>query len=249
MKLRKKILLSATVLGLSNPVLADTSYQCFYCPAGTYSKAGATSCTNCPAGKYSTGGASSCLSCPAGTYSSVRSGNCISCLREGVATCDSKTGKVTGCLIGYGLSNGACYVCSEGLYSNGGSQTCSNNWTLLVSYLAEKYSTKPLTGSGTLDIGYYKIIVNGASDTFINTGYAGDQQQEIILVQKSSTYTYTAGVDWGSKDYKSIFKIEGLTEIIAEGGRDAVNGLGTKPCETGDSKCNPNGSVLIYKLN
>ena len=38
-------------------------------------------------------------------------------------------------------------------------------------------------------------------------------------------------------------------KIIAEGGKNPVNGLGTKPCESGDFDCNPNGSVFIYKLN
>lgn len=47
MKLRKKILLTAGLIGITTPIMAETSYQCLSCPAGTYSVAGSTSITSC----------------------------------------------------------------------------------------------------------------------------------------------------------------------------------------------------------
>ena len=47
MKLRKKILLTAGLIGITTPIMAETSYQCLSCPSGTYSVAGSTGIESC----------------------------------------------------------------------------------------------------------------------------------------------------------------------------------------------------------
>ena len=103
------------------------SSSCSNCPAGQYtSSAGSSSCSNCPAGKYaSSAGSSSCTNCPAGTYSTGGASSCRSCLTIGAATCDSTTGRVTGCKAGYGYSSGTCTQCEIGTYSAGGTNACT----------------------------------------------------------------------------------------------------------------------------
>ena len=104
--------------------------SCTNCPAGTYtSSTGSSSCSNCPAGTYaSSTGSSSCSNCPAGTYaSSTGSSSCINCLTIGVETCDSTTGKATGCKAGYGFDSNTktCTECGIGYYSAGGTNACT----------------------------------------------------------------------------------------------------------------------------
>ncbi len=133
---------------------------CALCPAGTYSGAGAASClscsagtyasgtgnatcSNCQAGTYSTIGSASCSACSAGTWAPEKSGSCTNCLSTGAATCDSKTGKVTSCLTGYELSNGACKTCSAGkYYSNGNCISCPGYGTSVSA-------CNPTTGKAT----------------------------------------------------------------------------------------------------
>jgi hypothetical protein len=131
--------------------LLDNSYWCEYCPAGTYSAAGASSCTPCPAGYYSAyqrmgycdtcgagtyslAGASECTACPDGYYQpNPGSDACIQCSvcsagtspAPGGCTGSSDTFCVTvGCAAGEYSSGGACISCAAGTYSLAGSTYC-----------------------------------------------------------------------------------------------------------------------------
>lgn len=142
----KNILGVSTLALLSNTVNAQIStvYMCKACPKGTYTDGKSESCTSCEfgtynpyeaqsscspceAGKYQDKeGQASCNDCPPGTWAPLKSKNCTNCLLTGVATCDSKTGKATNCIGGYGLtSDGYCQKCAAGYYSEGGTMACT----------------------------------------------------------------------------------------------------------------------------
>ncbi|MBD5405823.1 hypothetical protein HDR59_04740 [bacterium] len=53
-------------VGLIEGALADRTYMCKSCSAGTYSTAGASSCSACTGNTYSNAGASSCTACASG---------------------------------------------------------------------------------------------------------------------------------------------------------------------------------------
>ncbi|MBP3615950.1 MAG: hypothetical protein J6J27_03485 [Alphaproteobacteria bacterium] len=125
------------------------------CRPGTY-KANSTTCTPCPAGKYSSStDATSCSACPTGQWAVAGSKSCTSCLTTGVATCDSKTGKVLSCQTGYNLLNGACSKpavtaasCVAGQYFNG---------TSCVSCAAGKYSSAGASSCSACSAGTYSV--------------------------------------------------------------------------------------------
>lgn len=73
--------------------------KCEVCPAGTYSKEGATSCTACSSGEYSSSKSSSCSKCN------------LSCKTYSKSAC-----KCTECSKGQKLVSGECVACEDGTY-------------------------------------------------------------------------------------------------------------------------------------
>ena len=109
---RNKIILSSLIIGGFSSL--------------AYAKDEVLVCLACPVGTYSDGTTTSCTPCPANTHVNSSGSACVSCLTTGVASCDSLTGKPTGCKAGYGYNstNKTCTLCAKGTYSAGGKSTC-----------------------------------------------------------------------------------------------------------------------------
>ena len=70
-----------------NPLFTSAKKPCITqegeCPAGQFKPAGhRVDCKTCPAGSYSKAGASSCTKCPAGLYSKEGAGSCSNCYKS-----------------------------------------------------------------------------------------------------------------------------------------------------------------------
>ncbi len=248
MKLRKKILLTAGVIGLSIPAIAETSYQCLSCPAGTYSAGGTTT-------------------------------SCTSCLSIGVKTCDSITGKATGCQIGFMLnSDNKCENCQTkttavqysekfsgyAAYLYGSSYVSNNtikNINIPQTSLSEDandcftptinsisfHSTKTSSGSFSLEGGKYIMILYGAGggpskgkadstcgmDDKSEDGGNGEITLVNLTLNKTTAINCSMGKkgSWtdrynGTDGGNTSCTVEGITYIARGGGgaKDGKNG-------------------------
>ena len=99
--------------------------RCYFCSAGTFSKAGSKSCTNCLAGTYSSSGSSSCYKCPAGKHSKAKSSKCDDCPAGTYSPIGSSF--CFNCAAGYYSLKGSskCSICKAGTYSLSGSASCT----------------------------------------------------------------------------------------------------------------------------
>lgn len=120
----KNIVMTSSLILATQPAFAN-SYICEACKAGTYSAG--DGCKTCESGTYSQAASKECTSCSAGSWAPAGSSSCTSCLSTGVKTCDSKTGKATGCQAGYGFnaSTKTCTACGTGTVSAGGTSACT----------------------------------------------------------------------------------------------------------------------------
>ena len=177
MRLKNKILLSAGLLGITSPVIAETSYQCLSCPAGTYSSAGATSCTSClttgvEACNSITGKATSCKAgygysngscsiCAAGKYSAGGTAGC--------STCPAGTYSAAGA--------SGCTSCLTGKYSAAGASSCTactNSKPSSASYTSNATSN---SCSWSCNSGYTKVgnyCCSGSVNIYSGNFYRGN---------------------------------------------------------------------------
>ena len=162
MKLRKKILLTTGLIGITTPIMAETSYQCLSCPSGTYSAGGTTtSCT-------------SCLSTGVKTCDSI-TGDATSCQIGFILNsdnkcenCQSKTASVKYSTM---FSQYAEYIYGNYLEDNSVSSVSIPQTTLSESSndcytptinTISFHSKKTSSGSFSLESGKYIMILYGA---------------------------------------------------------------------------------------
>ena len=192
MKLRN-LTLATTVVLLPSPAYADSIYFCEACQPGTY------------------GNGKSCIDCPAGQYtSSVGSSSCTSCLTIGVETCDSTTGKATGCKAGYGFDSNSktCTECGIGYYSAGGTNACT------------KCDEPTINGSEN----WFTYWYAKASDETINTCYSN-----------STTYSnkLTADDYYAQCVYDANYKQSDKVKMTLGKWKIAVERTATPECRDG----------------
>ncbi len=172
MKQRKKIVLIASMIGISYPSFSQTFYQCITCPNGTYSVN--NECKTCPKGSYCYGGQK--YLCNAGTYNPYTGAgsvySCKNCPVGHYCPADGASSTIMAPKNTYVEVEGQSrYLpCPNGTWSNPGSISCSKQYNNNEIVFQE---TTPGNYEITLGSGIYKIELiggggGGASTDFFN---------------------------------------------------------------------------------